>query len=977
MKIKTSIISMLAFAILIGIAFPKGDRSSVAGLGDAATGKSFILRAGILYTGDTAPVRDASVVVRDGRIEFIRTGSADLPNDLPVVDRLDSIVAPGFVASETSLSDAFEERFPNPQFGTYITFRTVDPLRRAIDGFSFLERRDALLASGVTSAYLAPGQKRLVNGRGAVIKLAGANPGDRTLREISDLSISIGDAPKNPPSEFEAKVPPSAENPVEPAKPQMPKTRAGAAYAIRESFDFAIANFKLSKDAKTPRTSPPFNPESVALAELLTAKQRIRIRTNSSADARTALQLFADYGLSGAIVGAAESDAFAAQLKESDIAAIVEIPFIAGALPNVNSRAETPQGAARTASNLAAAGVRVAISAADDTQLASWPLLMAAASRGGMSRIDIVRACTSEPAKILGVAERIGTLAAGRDADFVILNGEPGEPTTTVRETWVNGKKVFDRVEIDARRRESKKLEITGGAVVVRAGLIYTMGGDAIQNGAVSILNGKIVAVGHDVPVPRGARVIDAGPNAVVTPGLIDSRSFLGLEGDPTGFVGNVNLQLLAVPMSPDFRAVARSGVTTVLVQGASPMVPGTPIAALKTGGAQNQLIIREVCGIVIPSQGPSPEGYKALIRRGKDYSDKWDKYFVDFDKYKDDVKKGLVDTKKADEKADTKKEEPAKPEESDPVTGTWEGDISGGPLPRKEQITLKLKLKGDAVSGSFSSRSPLARGEIEFEGGKFKDNTITITITRPDIPVPLHIEAKIDRPDHLTGKVDAQMFQFDLEANRTEKAAPSFTVKSKTKKKGGPEMPPADETLEPYRRLLKNDAALVVRAESKLEIEGAIAGVADEFKIQLVILGGGDSYEIAPSMAAKKIGFITGPNLAASRSESGLPLVTELAAAGVPVAIGSESGTGASRFVDFGAYAVSRGVGSETALRALTVDPARLFKIDQRVGSLEPGKDGDLVIWTGMPFRGSSEIRTVIIGGMVVSGGDASGEQK
>jgi imidazolonepropionase-like amidohydrolase len=960
-------------ALLASVGAARPGEGAVAS-GPAA--KSYILKAGWLYPGDGPPMRHATMVVRDGRIEWIREGTVELPNDLPVVDRSDSVVVPGFVAAESTLADAFEERSGVATFGTIVTFRNVDPLRRAIDGFSFVERRDALLSAGVTTAYLSPGQRRLVNGRGAIVKLAGGSAGERTLREVADLSLSIGDAPKNPPGKFEAPLPPSAENPITPAQPQFPRSRAGALYAIREAFDGAMRHAKEVFEAKSPRRRPPFDPELEELAELIKKRQSVRLRTNAAVDVEAGLSLFKDFGLGGTLVGAAEAEVHAAKLKEAGIGAIVEVPVVGAPLADINVRAEAPAQPARTAAILVKSGVRVAIAAANDAQWLDAPLLLASAMRAGMSRTEAVRCLTADAAKILNVGGNVGTLTAGRDADFLVLNGEPGDATTSVRETYVNGKVVFDRADVEARRREFRKVESNGGSIVVKAGLVIPLAGEPIANGSVAIQDGRILAVGRDVPVPRGARVIDAGPDAVVTPGLIDSRSFLGLEGDPTPVTGAVALELLANSRSPESRWVAAGGVTTVLLQGMQPAMPGTPVAAIKTGGLQQNAVVREVCGIVIPTQGNNADAYRQLLKRGKDYSDRWDKYFADLDKAREDAAKAGAESRKAEEKPDAKKDEakPAAASEQasvDPVTGTWEGEVWGGPLPRRESFLLKLKLRGDTVSGSFSSRSPLAGGqEMDFDNGKFKDNVITITITRPEIPVPLNIEARIDRPDHFTGKIDARVIALDMEATRIEKAAPSISIQGKAKKKGGLEMPPVDETLEPYRRLVKNDAALVVRADAKADVEAAIVAAVDEMKLSLVVWGGADTRDLAAAMAAKRVGLLTGPALLPSKSESGLPLITEMAMLGVPIAIGSESSTGAARIQEFGTFAVSRGVGADTVLRALTIDPAKLFRLDGRIGSLEPGKDGDLVIWSGMPFRANSEIRNVVIGGELVAGG-------
>ena len=971
-------VGFAAAAIAVATALQSLPRAGSAPASGVAAGtptkapKSFILKAGTLYVGDGAPQRNMAVVVRDGRVEFVRSADAELPGDLPMIDRSDAVVVPGFVVAESGLSDAFEERNRGLTFGTIVVFRTVDPTRRAIDGFSFVDRREAILASGVTTAYLAPGRARLVNGRGAVVKMAGGDIKDRTVRDPSDLSLSIGEAAENPPNYFDAPLPPSAENPIETGKPQMPRSRASGVYAIREAFEAAVAHAKSLRDAADPARRPPFDGEKAALAELLRSKTPVRIRATADVDVSAALALLKEYGLTGAIVGAREADKLAPQLKDAGIGAIVEIPVVGGVPADTPPRAQRPRDAAKTAAALAAAGVTVAVVPADDALITNIPLLLASAVRGGMSREAAVRAVSADSAKILGVSDRVGVLAPGRDADFLVLTGEPGDPSASVRETWSGGALVFDRAAGERARREAKNLPEARASVVVRAGWVYPMSGPPIRDGAVSIHDGKIIGVGRDVAVPRGARVIDAGPSAVITPGLIDGRSFLGLEGDATPLGAAHDLRYLAVPNNPDFRLAAAGGVTTALVQGVLYQGGGTPIAALKTGGSWRDVVLRESCGLGIPTQGFNLDGYRAILRRGKDYTDRWDKYFIEVDKQKEDAKKAAADGKKAEDKPEPKKDE--KKEEApapsaDPVTGTWEGELRGGPLPRPEAFTIKMRLHGDTITGTFSSRSPLARGQdIDFTDAKFKDNVITITITRPDIPFPIKFEGRIDKPDHMTGTVNAGGIQLDFEATRTEKAAPTLAAAPKGKKKG-PEMPPVDEALEPFRRIFKGDGALVVRADTKNDIEGAIAVCVDEFKIPLVILGGAEADGVAPLMAAKKVALLSGPNLAMSRSDSNLPLIAEVAAAGAPVVLGTEAGNGSSHISEVGEAVVSRGVGADTVLRAFTLDAARAFRLDPRIGSLEPGKDGDLVVWSAAPFQADSRVKWVVVGGEVVAG--------
>jgi len=960
--------TLLASLVGAATAAPKPTSSP-----DRAT-RGFVLRAGKVYPGDAAPIKDAAIVVREGRIVAVLPAGAPLPNDLPLVDRSHSVVTPGFVVAESRLSDAFEDRFPT-SFGTIVTIRSVDPLRRAIDGFSFVDRRDAVLSGGVTTAYLAPGTRRLVNGRGAVVKLAGETADQRTIREVADLYLSIGDSAEGLAAKFEAPLPPSAEVTLRPAEQQFARTRAGAIYGLRLAFSEAHQFAKSWRAETDPARRPQFSPEQLALAELLQAKTPVRVRTNADVDVLAALDLLQEHGLRGALVGGYEADTHTSKIKSAEVSAIVELP-IAGdtGLYDVNARWDLPKNAARTSAALAAGGVRVALAPSDDSALPTFPLLLAHAIRGGWSAADALRSVTFDAAKILGVEDRVGSIAPGRDADLVVLSGEPGDAWASVLETYSSGICVFNREEAERRRRDyleetrpKQTADEAGGTVVVRAGLVVPVSGPPIANGSVAIQNGRIVSVGASVAVPRGARVIDAGPQAVVTPGLIDARSYLGLGAERSAYAGNAALEHLAVPSDPDFRLVASGGVTTVLLHSPGYLPTGSPVAALKTGGHWTQAVVREACGVAIPSLGPNPEAYKALLQRGKQYSERWDKYFVDSDKEKAEAKK-TGDAKPADA-ADSKKEDKkdSEPEAAvtDPITGTWQGEISGGPLPQPQPFTLRLRLRGDVVSGTVEGRGPMGREPQEFDGGSFKDNTVTINVSRPELPFPLKIEAKLDKPDHMVGSVDARVLKLDFEATRTEKVAPTITAKPKGRKRGV-EMPPVDDNLEPFRRVFHGDAAIVVAAETKDDIQAAVTAVVDEFKLPLVIAGGSQATELASMLAAKGVGVLSGPALPFSSSQVGVPVAVELASAGVPMALGTGSSTGARDIAGFAAFAISRGLGGDQILKALTLEAAKLFCVDQRVGSLAPGRDGDLVVWSGAPFSAAARVQLVVVGGIV-----------
>ncbi len=155
---------------------------------------------------------------------------------------------------------------------------------------------------------------------------------------------------------------------------------------------------------------------------------------------------------------------------------------------------------------------------------------------------------------------------------------------------------------------------------------------------------------------------------------------------------------------------------------------------------------------------------------------------------------------------------------------------------------------------------------------------------------------------------------------------------------------------------------------------------IADEFGYDLVIDHGTEAHLLADIIAARGIPVIIGP-LLTSRSKvelrnRSLANPGRLAKAGVTIAITTDHPVVPVNFLAHqAALAVKDGLDRETALRALTINPARIAGIEDRLGSIEPGKDADLVIWSGDPLDVLSRAVRVFIDGAEIysySGGEA-----
>jgi imidazolonepropionase-like amidohydrolase len=179
-------------------------------------------------------------------------------------------------------------------------------------------------------------------------------------------------------------------------------------------------------------------------------------------------------------------------------------------------------------------------------------------------------------------------------------------------------------------------------------------------------------------------------------------------------------------------------------------------------------------------------------------------------------------------------------------------------------------------------------------------------------------------------------------------------------------------EALQP---VLDGRAPLAVFVNREADIRQAVR-LADDFKIRVIIFGGTEAWRAADLLAARKIAVVVDPteNLPMSFDQIGARLdnAALLQRAGVTVAfsVGSVHIThnAGSQIREVAGLAVANGLPWDEGLKAITVNAARIWGIDDHYGTLAPGQDGDLVIWDGDPLEPTSATRTVLVRGQVAS---------
>lgn len=184
---------------------------------------------------------------------------------------------------------------------------------------------------------------------------------------------------------------------------------------------------------------------------------------------------------------------------------------------------------------------------------------------------------------------------------------------------------------------------------------------------------------------------------------------------------------------------------------------------------------------------------------------------------------------------------------------------------------------------------------------------------------------------------------------------------------------PDRDLAMETLSMMLDGEVPALLTAHKATEIQTALR-LAEEFGFPLVLDGAAEAYLLADEIQAAGVPVVVHPPMmraGGSAANAAMDTPAALHAAGIPLAFqsGYETYVPKTRIVPFeAAIAVAYGMPRVAALEDLTLDAARLLGVDDRLGSLEEGKDADLVLFDGDPFEYTTHACTVIIDGEVVS---------
>jgi imidazolonepropionase-like amidohydrolase len=381
------------------------------------------ITGGYVVPLDGDPVEGGTVLIRDDKIVAVGADAdVDVPDEVETVDAAGAWVLPGFVEAHGHLGvheeaegwagdDVNEMTDPNGA-----RLRALDAINPAETGFA-----DAL-SGGVTTAVIKPGSGNPIGGQTVAVKCWGRTADDMVVKHPTSVKSALGENPKR----------------VYGNREKLPSTRLGVAAVIRDAFTRAQDYRARRQRAATEGTPFDRDPTLEVLVKVLDGELPWSQHTHRVDDIATAVRLAEEFGYRLVVNHGTEGHLLADMLAEKGI------PVIIGPLFTTRSKVELRNRSLRNPGILARAGVRIAITTDHPVVPVNFLVHQATlAVKEGLDEDTALRSITVNPARIMGIDDRVGALKPGLDADVVIWSGDPLDVMSRALRVFVRGREVY------------------------------------------------------------------------------------------------------------------------------------------------------------------------------------------------------------------------------------------------------------------------------------------------------------------------------------------------------------------------------------------------------------------------------------------------------------------------------------------------------------------------------------------------------
>jgi imidazolonepropionase-like amidohydrolase len=400
---------------------------------------------GTVMTMTQETLERGTVLVEGGRILAVGADVV-IPEDAEIYDAAGKVVVPGLIDAHCHVGV-----FPDGIGWEYADGNEMtDPITPHLRALDAVHPEDPafkdLVAAGVTTVLTGPGSGNLIGGQWICLKtVPKPSVEEMVLLEPAGMKMALGENPKR----------------VYGEQKKAPSTRMGNAASLRAALVEAQnyldswqryreekARYEAQLEAGESDADLPKVPERdlklEALGKVLRREMKARVHAHRADDMLTAIRIAEEFDLDLTLEHATEG------YKIADILAAKGIPVTAGPILFSRVKYELKEMTPKNPGLMAQAGVKVAIQTDEMSAVKYLTINAALAAREGMSEDEALKAITIYPAEIIGVADRVGSLEVGKDADVVVFSGHPLDYRTVAELVLIDGQPVYQREQEEA-----------------------------------------------------------------------------------------------------------------------------------------------------------------------------------------------------------------------------------------------------------------------------------------------------------------------------------------------------------------------------------------------------------------------------------------------------------------------------------------------------------------------------------------------